>query len=218
MHITDNRVEKIKKGVSELEVDKETEQQIIQLYNKFQNKKKEKTFILGKSWKHYYGAIVFYIIRMKSIPIQVEEIAEVFDTSKKQIFRSSKKMKKFLGLPNPQLGKETFDNLLDRTCDDLDIPDGRRKIAKQILDLVLDNNIHVGKKPSSVVMACVYISNCKEDSKENETYISQADIHNLYNVPTPTLRSVYHEIISKLSEKDEFEWKDFDILELDKKL
>lgn len=118
------------------------------------------------------------------------------DLSRRELLRRSKEIATKIGLdPGVFVNVEQY---VDRYCEELGLPDKTRMRAHEIIDELGETGIASGKSPSGWAGAAVYNA-CRDTGNE----IIQAEIADLADVTTVTIRNRYQEQRMVLRDVDE---------------
>lgn len=128
---------------------------------------------------------VFISCRIENEPRPLSKIKKVSHSSERDISRTYADLSRDLEL---NVGPVDPKDYIHRFCTELDLDEETEYKAKQLVDESIEEEVHVGKAPSSVAAASVYIATllCNEPR-------TQQEVANVAAVSTTTIGNMYRE-------------------------
>ncbi|UZE93033.1 MAG: hypothetical protein IB617_02640 [Candidatus Nealsonbacteria bacterium] len=139
----------------------------------------------GRSFEHLAAAVIYIAYRVKEIPKTIEEISEITSISKKTINRYCKLLLNVLDIKIAPLDPLKY---IPGISEKLAISGRSQILAGQLLKTAEEGGLALGKKPTGLVAAALYLA-CKQYGEK----ITQRELAKAANVTEVTLRTRYKE-------------------------
>lgn len=179
--IIEDRIERL---ADDLEIPESTALLALSVYDEYQS---ERGDLAGTALENIAAASLYCACKVTSEPLDPTDFSEAEPALERRILlRRSKKIATTVGLdPGGFVSAEQY---VDRYCEELDLDSKTSDRAAEIVDELGETGIASGKSPSGWAGAAVYNA-CRDTGNE----ITQAEIADLANVTTVTIRNRYQE-------------------------
>jgi transcription initiation factor TFIIIB Brf1 subunit/transcription initiation factor TFIIB len=154
----------------------------------------DNNLIKGKSMKTVVAVSLYVGSKQCFMPISLEEIADVFSLTKREIGRTYRSLNKELNFELPPISPL---NYLKRLLNKLNFSTEVQSIAIRIIEEAIEKGISAGKEPNSVAATALYIASLYSNEKKR-----QKDIAEIAYVTEITIRKRYAELIEGLNISD----------------
>lgn len=131
-------------------------------------------FAKSKNEEELAAALIYMACRYCGMPYTFEEIEDVSNLSKKEIARTYRQLIRLLHIKMPKLSALDY---IDRFASKLELPSSTKAEAIEIIKKAEDADLTLGRDPSSIAAASIYIA-----SKYEESEISKSDIAKVLKV------------------------------------
>ncbi|MHA1491272.1 MAG: transcription initiation factor IIB [Promethearchaeota archaeon] len=171
---------------SQLNLSKELKESAAYIYRKMAHK----NLIRGRSIEAMLIASVYLSCRLNNIPKTLDDFIEFASVDKKKIARCYRLILKELNI-NIEVSSPI--NFVPRFCAELNLSGRTQNRAALILNLAKKHRITVGKAPTGLAGAALYIAAIQEGDRRTQKEISIAA-----GVTEATIRNRYKEIMNSL--------------------
>lgn len=151
----------------------------------------EKGLIRGRLIESVVAAVLYTVCRQYSIPRTLDEIAEVSASSKKDIGRTYRFLKRDLGINMPLTNPVHY---IPRFATDLGLSGEVQEKAREILELAIKRGLISGRGPTGVAAAAVYIAGVLKGERK-----TQKEVADVAGVTEVTIRNRYRELKERLN-------------------
>lgn len=164
-------------------------------------KAREEDLIQGRSYEAIATAALLIGSRKTGIPYTLDEVVSVSLVGKRKVRSAMRKLRRELDLKVPPLNPtDIVDRMMNKTRYDISEADDFhefKRCVRQIVEDVVDHNLHAGKDPVCIVSGAIYFTAKKRGLAATD--ITQARIANELNVTKVSVRQRYKEIEDELS-------------------
>jgi transcription initiation factor TFIIIB Brf1 subunit/transcription initiation factor TFIIB len=179
--------------ISDLELSQDVHQEAMELIEEA----KDKGLMRGRDMSEMLAAMIYIIAREKGSPRTLDEISEVTGVGKRRIGKSYRYIGREMDMrvvpPQPE-------DHIKRFADKLNLSDGTRDYAKEIIDQAKEKEILAGKAPTGIAASALYIASNIEGEKR-----TQKEVAEMLNVTEVTVRNRSKELVDELGLNDEFD-------------
>ncbi|MDY6764268.1 MAG: hypothetical protein SV377_01045 [Halobacteria archaeon] len=159
-----------------------------QVAKSIRSRVKEENLHLGRDSEKVNAAILYVSCRYEGVPRSRNKIAEISDTTRRDINHISKDFVRSLDLeldpPDPY-------SYVSRYCNELDLSENVEETAHRIIDKSLGKGMYSGKAPTSFAAAAVYASSVASGERR-----TQKEIARVSSVSTVTIRKLYRDLLN----------------------
>ncbi len=131
------------------------------------------------------SAAVYCAVRVEKEPISLQDVCELSNADQKILNRTYTELSSELGL---KTGPADPDKFVRGICDELELSIEVEDKAKEILEIVVEKQVHIGKNPKGVAACAVYMSSLLCNERR-----TQLEVANAAGITVRTLRSGYRE-------------------------
>ena len=146
--------------------------------------------VKGRSMDSMLAAVIYAACRRTHTSRNLSEIAEYFKLKEKEVGRSFRFLFKELGIKIPPPRPTDF---VSRICAQLNLSDKLTARSLQILKIAKERGVTMGKEPSGVAAAAVYLA-CQEANEPR----TQRELANIAGVTEVTVRNRFKELLEKV--------------------
>ena len=139
----------------------------------------------GRSLSTVAAASVHVACKVECVPVTASAIADAAEIEEAHLLRRSKWIQSEIEMDVEAFNPEPF---VDEYCDALELSDGTRQLAHNVVTVGIDRGIASGKSPSGFAAAAVYYAATLRDES-----CTQADVHSVSGVSKITIRNRYQE-------------------------
>lgn len=151
-----------------------------------------KNLIRGRSIEAMLAASLFTTCRIKGLPKTLDDFIEFSSITKKELGRCYRLILKELKIRNMRVSSPI--DFIPRFCADLSLSGRTQNKAAKILQLAQKHYITVGKAPTGLAAASLYIAAIQTDERR-----TQKAIADIAGITEATVRTRYKELILKLN-------------------
>lgn len=150
----------------------------------------EKGLIRGRLIESVVAAVLYTVCRQYSIPRTLDEIAEMSASSKKEIGRTYRFLKRDLGINMPLTNPVFY---IPRFAAELGLSGEVQEKAREILETAISRGLISGRGPTGVAAAAVYIAGVLKGERK-----TQKEVADVAGVTEVTIRNRYRELKDRL--------------------
>lgn len=132
----------------------------------------------------YRAGAMLVAAQLLEVPISPRDIARAHDIDEHDVHYAKRRITRELDYQTPPTDPTSY---AERFCRELGLENSILDTASNIIDSNEESN--VGRAPTSIAAAAVYIASIAEDSA-----VTQENISEVANVSEVTIRSLYHEM------------------------
>ncbi len=150
----------------------------------------EKTLIRGRSTEAILAALIYYVTKEEGVPRTFDEIAEAAGVEKREIGRAYRYVARELGL---KILPASAQDYILRFASILGLSNKVKDRALELLKKAEETGAIIGKGPTGVAAAIIYIASVLEGERR-----TQREIAEKCKLTEVTIRNRYKEIAEKL--------------------
>ena len=141
----------------------------------------------GRSIEGMSTAALYAASRLDGVARSIDEIAAVSRVDDLEIKRAYSYIDRELGLQTPPAHPNEY---LGRFASDLECDEGTERLARELIETVVEEGVHSGKSPVGIAASALYAAGQLQDDG-----LTQADISAVANVSEVTIRNRYREVL-----------------------
>jgi transcription initiation factor TFIIB len=141
----------------------------------------------GRSIEGMSTAALYAASRLDGVARSIDEIAAVSRVEDLEIKRAYRYIDRELGLETPPAHPNEY---LGRFASDLACDEETERLARELIETVVEEGIHSGKSPVGIAASALYAAGQLQDDR-----LTQADISDVANVSEVTIRNRYREVL-----------------------
>jgi transcription initiation factor TFIIB len=148
----------------------------------------DEDLLRGRSIEGMSTAALYAASRLDGVARSIDEIAAVSRVDDLEIKRAYRYIDRELGLETPPVHPSEY---LGRFASSVDCEEATERLARQLIETVVEEGIHSGKSPVGIAASALYAA-----GKLRNEGLTQADISEAANVSEVTIRNRYREVLS----------------------
>nr|WP_256029535.1 TFIIB-type zinc ribbon-containing protein [Natronomonas aquatica] len=142
----------------------------------------------GRSIEGMASAALYAASRLERVSRSVDEVTRVSRVERLEIERAHRYLARELELEIPPAHPGEY---IGRFASELDCPESTERLARDLIETVVEAGIHSGKSPVGIAASALYAAGRLRDDG-----LTQADVSEAADVSKVTIRNRYREVLS----------------------
>lgn len=153
-----------------------------------------KNLLPGRLIEGMSTATLYAVARQQGLPRPLNEFAAVSRVEKIRIQRAYRYLSRELGL---EIEPEQPTLYIPQFASSLDVSDDTKRLARELLEVAMNNAVHSGKSPAGLAAAALYAA-----TRLTNEQLTQETVSEVANVSLVTIRNRYQELLEVYAAHD----------------